>query len=178
MCGKVGFGDQGRVGHGFFSGFVEMEWLTIRQRDWNQINHQSFRTLFSINLSTKKIQSHTRTLKFVIMQIHTKSPYPSKDPEILPFLSVMWWKSRNQLLIRDSSTELKITALNSLASLLKLDNQHQTADMINITQTWYNQIPNMAPTLINVVKQPFLDLRWYLKGSIMQNEYFRTIMIS
>jgi len=63
------------------------------------------------------------------------------------------------LVIRDSSTELKITALNSLASLLKLDNQHQTADMINITQTWYNQIPNMAPTLINVVKQPFLDLR-------------------
>ena len=61
--------------------------------------------------------------------------------------------------IRDSATEMKISAMNALASLVKLDKENQTEQMLTITETWYTRIPNITNTLVNVIKQPFLDLR-------------------
>ena len=62
-------------------------------------------------------------------------------------------------IIRDSVTELKITALNTLSSLLKLDPDHQTRDMLLLTETWFNHINNMEQMMVSMVKTPFLDLR-------------------
>ena len=61
--------------------------------------------------------------------------------------------------LRDSSTEMKITAMNSLSSLVKLDTEHQTEEMVSVTRTWCQHIPHLATSVTTVVRQPFLDLR-------------------
>jgi len=64
-----------------------------------------------------------------------------------------------ELLIRNSPTEVKIRAMNALASLIKLDKENQTTELLSLTQAWYMRVPSTIDLLINIVKQPFLDLR-------------------
>ena len=62
-------------------------------------------------------------------------------------------------LIHDSSTELKITALNTLASLIKLDKENQSPEMLSVTESWFRRSPDLIVSLSELIKQPFLDLR-------------------
>ena len=62
-------------------------------------------------------------------------------------------------LIHDSSTELKITALNTLASLTKLDKENQSPEMLSVTESWFRRSPDLIVSLSELIKQPFLDLR-------------------
>ena len=62
-------------------------------------------------------------------------------------------------LIHDSSTELKITALNTLASLIKLDKENQSPEMLSVTESWFRRSPDLIVSLSELIKQPFIDLR-------------------
>jgi hypothetical protein len=42
-----------------------------------------------------------------------------------------------EMLIRDRPIEVKIRAMNALASLIKLDNVYQSAELLSLTQAWY-----------------------------------------
>jgi len=64
-----------------------------------------------------------------------------------------------EMLIRNSPTEVKIRAMNAMASLIKLDKENQTAELLSLTQAWYMRVPTTMDMLVNIVKQPFLDLR-------------------
>ena len=64
-----------------------------------------------------------------------------------------------EVLIRNSPTEVKIRAMNALASLIKLDKENQTTDMLSVTQAWYMRVPTTMDMLTSILKQPFLDLR-------------------
>lgn len=64
-----------------------------------------------------------------------------------------------EMLIRDSPTEVKIRAMNALASLIKLDKVNQSAELLSLTQTWYMRVPTTMAMVTSIVKQPFLDLR-------------------
>jgi len=64
-----------------------------------------------------------------------------------------------EMLIRDSPTEVKIRAMNTLASIIKLDKENQNAHMLDLTEAWYMRVPTTMKMVTNIVKQPFLDLR-------------------
>ena len=49
------------------------------------------------------------------------------------------------MLIRDSPTEVKIRAMNALASLVKLDKVNQSAEMLSLTQAWYMRVLSPSP---------------------------------
>ena len=63
-------------------------------------------------------------------------------------------------LIHHSTTELKITALNALASLVKLDKENQSLEMLSVTESWFRRSPDLIVSLTELLKQPFLDLRY------------------
>ena len=63
------------------------------------------------------------------------------------------------ILVHDSSTELKITVLNTLASLIKLDKENQSPEMLSVTESWFRRSPELIVSLTELLKQPFLDLR-------------------
>jgi len=62
-------------------------------------------------------------------------------------------------LITDSPTEVRIRSMNAFASLIKLDKENQTPDMLSLTESWYRRLPSVTNIIVNIVKQPFLDLR-------------------
>jgi len=64
-----------------------------------------------------------------------------------------------EVLIKNSPTEVKIRAMNALASLIKLDKENQSAEMVSLTQAWYMRVPSTMTLVSSIVKQPFLDLR-------------------
>ena len=63
------------------------------------------------------------------------------------------------VLLHDSCTELKITVLNTLASLVKLDRENQSPEMLSVTESWFRRSPDLIVTVTGLIKQPFLDLR-------------------
>lgn len=64
-------------------------------------------------------------------------------------------------LLHDSCTELKISVLNTLASLLKLDKENQSPEMLSVTESWFRRSPDLIVTVTGLIKQPFLDLRYH-----------------
>ena len=64
-------------------------------------------------------------------------------------------------LLHDSCTELKITVLNTLASLVKLDRENQSPEMLAVTESWFKRSPGLIVTVTGLIKQPFLDLRYH-----------------
>jgi len=64
-----------------------------------------------------------------------------------------------ELLIKDSPTEVKIRAMNALASLIKLDKENQNVEMLSLTESWFRRVPSTMSLITSIVKQPFLDLR-------------------
>jgi len=66
---------------------------------------------------------------------------------------------RLESLITDSPTEVRIRSMNAFSSLVKLDKENQTKEMLALTEAWYKRIPHSMTIFTNIVKQPFLDLR-------------------
>eukprot|EP00092_Neocalanus_flemingeri_P003439 GFUD01003687.1.p1 GENE.GFUD01003687.1~~GFUD01003687.1.p1 ORF type:complete len:499 (-),score=180.28 GFUD01003687.1:555-2051(-) len=64
-----------------------------------------------------------------------------------------------EMLIKDSPTEVKIRAMNALASLIKLDKENQSPELLSLTEAWYRRVPSTMSLVTSIVKQPFLDLR-------------------
>lgn len=66
---------------------------------------------------------------------------------------------RLELLITDSPTEARIRAMNAFASLIKLDKENQSLELLSLTESWYRRVPSTMARLADTVKQPFIDLR-------------------
>ena len=66
-------------------------------------------------------------------------------------------------LIRDSPTEFRIRGLNALASLIKLEKENQTAEYLQLTESWLRSAlgsrGDPLQVLVGILKQPFPDLR-------------------
>ena len=74
-------------------------------------------------------------------------------------LKVLEHIEKLEILIRDSHTEVKIRALNALASLIKLDKADQNLKMLCTTQAWYMRVSNTMNMVTNIVKQSSIELR-------------------
>ena len=74
-------------------------------------------------------------------------------------LKVLEHIEKLEILIRDSHTEVKIRALNALASLIKLDKADQNLQMLCTTQAWYMRVSNTMNMVTNIVKQSSIELR-------------------
>merc|ERR1719370_2432024 len=59
----------------------------------------------------------------------------------------------------DSPTEARIRAMNAFASLIKLDKENQSPELLSLTESWYRRVPSTMARLADTVKQPFIDLR-------------------
>ncbi|XP_059148498.1 26S proteasome non-ATPase regulatory subunit 5-like [Physella acuta] len=63
-------------------------------------------------------------------------------------------------LIRTGTSDLKVRALNALTSITQLQVEHQTVELLALTERWFS---SCAPDTFNMVwsitQQPFLDLR-------------------
>lgn len=66
---------------------------------------------------------------------------------------------RLELLITDSPTEARIRAMNAFASLIKLDKENQSPELLSLTESWYRRVPSTMTRMADTVKQPFIDLR-------------------
>jgi len=66
---------------------------------------------------------------------------------------------RLELLITDSPTEARIRAMNAFASLIKLDKENQSPELLSLTESWYRRVPSTMARMADTVKQPFIDLR-------------------
>jgi len=66
---------------------------------------------------------------------------------------------RLELLITDSPTEARIRAMNAFASLIKLDKENQSPELLSLTESWYRRVPSAMARMADTVKQPFIDLR-------------------
>merc|ERR1719328_17130 len=66
---------------------------------------------------------------------------------------------RLELLITDSPTEARIRAMNAFASLIKLDKENQSLELLSLTESWYRRVPSTMARLADTVKQPFIHLR-------------------
>jgi 26S proteasome non-ATPase regulatory subunit 5 len=69
-----------------------------------------------------------------------------------------------EALIRDGPTETRVSGMNTLASLVKLDKEHQTEELLSLTECWYRQVLSgrggqPMGFLAGMVKLPFPDLR-------------------
>ena len=79
-------------------------------------------------------------------------------------------------LIRDGPTETRIRGMNAFASLVKLDKENQTAELLSLTECWYRRVlGQQQPTalLAAMVKLPFPDLR--LAAYILLNNIARQV---
>ena len=62
-------------------------------------------------------------------------------------------------LMTDGPTEMRIRAMNAFASLVRLEKENQSQELLSLTESWFRRIPKAMFLTVNVVKQPFLDLR-------------------
>ena len=85
------------------------------------------------------------------------------------------------VLLHDSCTEVKITILNTLASLVKLDKENQSQEMLSVTESWFRRSPDLIVTVTGLIKQPFLDLRlagYQLLLVLAGQDWGRTLVMS
>jgi len=68
-------------------------------------------------------------------------------------------------LICDSSTEIRIRAMNAFSSLIKLDKENQSPEYLSLTESWYRGVTSRRNArqpmdiIVNIARQPFPDLR-------------------
>jgi len=93
------------------------------------------------------------TIGYIGVSLEGKTAFVEMGSKFKDFLGKL------EILIKDSPTEVKIRAMNSLASLIKLDKPNQTPELLSLTASWFEKIPSITSTIVSIVKQPFLDLR-------------------
>lgn len=93
------------------------------------------------------------TIGYIGVSLEGKSALAEMGNKILECIEKM------EQLIKESPTEVKIRAMNALASLIKLDKENQSAEMLSLTESWYRRVPSTMTLVTGIVKQPFLDLR-------------------
>jgi len=62
-------------------------------------------------------------------------------------------------LLQASQEEVKVRGLGSLAMLLSLDKEHQTPELVSITESWLRTVPGLLELLTGLARQPFLSVR-------------------
>ncbi|XP_076455116.1 26S proteasome non-ATPase regulatory subunit 5-like [Babylonia areolata] len=62
--------------------------------------------------------------------------------------------------IRNAPSDIRIKAIETVASLLRLQVSDQTQELLQITEGWFNSLcPNPFDMMWSIAKQPFADLR-------------------
>merc|ERR1711971_19397 len=86
------------------------------------------------------------------------------------------------VLLHDSCTELKITVLNTLASLVKLDRENQSPEMLSVTESWFRRSPDLIVTVAGLIKQPSENVkegkleRWRLVERLVETRHTKQLL--
>ena len=107
----------------------------------------------------------TETLGYIGVSLEGKSALLESGNQVTDCIDQL------AVLLHDSCTEVKITVLNTLASLVKLDRENQSPEMLSVTESWFRRSPDLIVTVTGLIKQPFLDLRYrYSSPSLCLSE--------
>ncbi|KAL8569588.1 hypothetical protein ACOMHN_044726 [Nucella lapillus] len=62
--------------------------------------------------------------------------------------------------VKNSPSDIRMKALHAVARLLRLQVSDQTQELLQVTESWFNQLcPSPFDTIWGIAKQPFTDLR-------------------